>query len=297
MAGAFIFERAPGRLAVLLVFLCLSFSISAGVLPDNGILWKISGAAATPSYLFGTIHSEDPAVLDLAAPVKKAFASSGRVLLEILPDKEAMLSSSTAMLMMDGRLLSDLVGKSLYGKALKAMQTRDIPEVMLERMKPWAVAVTLSMPKPQTGIVLDMTLYQSALEQNKQVFGLETVMEQLGIFDNMPLRDQIVFLEDTVTQLDQVEEVYNKLLAAYKQRDLSAMHAISDEAMSQGDQALARKFEKTLIDDRNHRMLERMEQHLGKGGTFVAVGALHLPGEQGLIRLLRQKGYQLEAIY
>lgn len=297
MVRPFVINWVPGRWVVLLGFLCLPLSVSADALPDDGILWKISGAAATPSYLFGTIHSEDPAILDLAAPVKAAFASSNRVLLEILPDTEAMLTLSGAMLMMNGRLLSELIGESLYGETLKAMQTRDIPEVMLERMQPWAVAITLSMPKPQTGVVLDMALYQSALAQNKQVFGLETVMEQLGIFDAMPLRDQIKFLEDTVTQLDQVEAAYNELLAAYKQRDLSVMLAISDAAMSQGDQALARTFRKALIDDRNHHMLERMEQHLEKGGAFVAVGALHLPGEQGLVSLLRGKGYRLEAIY
>jgi uncharacterized protein YbaP (TraB family) len=74
------------------------------------------------------------------------------------------------------------------------------------------------------------------------------------------------------------------------------MMAINEAAMATGDQRLAREFQRRLILDRNHRMAERMEPWLKQGGAFVAVGALHLPGEQGLISLLRQQGYSVRGV-
>ena len=72
--------------------------------------------------------------------------------------------------------------------------------------------------------------------------------------------------------------------------------AVNEAAMASGDQHLAREFQRRLIVDRNQRMAERMEPWLKQGGAFIAVGALHLPGEQGLIRLLRQRGYSVRVV-
>jgi uncharacterized protein YbaP (TraB family) len=87
-----------------------------------------------------------------------------------------------------------------------------------------------------------------------------------------------------------------ELLAAYKRQDLAAMMAINESAMAIGEQRLAKEFQRRLIVDRNHRMADRMEPYLKQGGAFVAVGALHLPGEQGLLRLLEQQGYSVRAV-
>jgi uncharacterized protein YbaP (TraB family) len=284
-------------LIILLVFAGVSVATSGVAGRQHGLLWEIRGEGADPSYLFGTIHSEDPEVLRLARPVRQAFDAADSVVLEVLLNMEAMIYSSTVMLLTDGRMLSDIIDRSLFERTARAIVARGIPEVVLERMKPWAAATTLSVPAPETGMVLDLMLYQEAQQAGKPLHGLETIREQLDVFDTMPEPDQVALLQDAVDNLDLIDEMNAGLLAAWKRRDLAAMMAISDAAIESGDQRIARDFEQRLIIERNHLMADRVEPHLQRGGAFIAVGALHLPGEDGLIRLLEQRGYSLRMIH
>lgn len=279
------------------IFLCVSVVSAADARRDHGLLWEISKPGTASSYLFGTVHSEDPEVLQLAPPVQQAFDRSDSVILEIMMDMDAMIYSSTAMLMTDGRTLSGLIDKSLYEKTVQAIQTRGIPELVLERMKPWAAATALSVPPPETGMLLDLVLFQQAQEAGKQLHGLETIQEQLGVFDSMPEADQIRLLRDAVDNLDRIDRMNEEVLVLYKRRDLGGMLALNERYMNEGDPEVSRDLVQRLIIDRNRTMVERMQPHLEAGNAFVAVGALHLPGDQGLLGLLDQRGYTLKAVY
>lgn len=264
---------------------------------NHGLLWELSKPGIEPAYLFGTIHSEDPEVLQLPQPVQQAIDRCNTVVLEMLLDAEAMMYSSTAMLMMDGRMLSDIIGKPLFRQTASAIRSRGIQELVLERMKPWAAAVILSMPASETGLVLDMMLYQSALEQGKSVHGLETVEEQLNVFEALSEKDQVLLLQDAVENFPELDALHAELLEAYKQRDLAGLMALGEAAMQAGDQQLADEFQQHLVVDRNHRMLDRMQVYLRQGEVFIAVGALHLPGEEGLLKLLEQQGFTVRRLY
>ena len=292
-----IHRQGPAVLLAIFLFFLLAAMTQAGTDRSHGLLWEVSKADTESVYLFGTIHSEDPAVLQLPEPVQQAFESSQIVVLEMLLDMEAMLYSSTAMLMMDGRLLSELIGEPLFRQVATAIRTRGIQEPVLERMKPWAAAVTLSMPVQETGQVLDAALYQDALQQNKAVYGLETVQEQLNVFESLSEADQVALLKDAVENFPEIDAMHAELLAAYKQRDLGGLMALNETSMKTGDQRLAEEFQQNLIVDRNHRMVERMREYLQQGSAFVAVGALHLPGEEGLLNLLEQQGYTVRRVY
>ena len=292
-----IHRQGPAVLLAIFLFFLLAAMTQAGTDRSHGLLWEVSKADTESVYLFGTIHSEDPAVLQLPEPVQQAFESSQIVVLEMLLDMEAMLYSSTAMLMMDGRLLSELIGEPLFRQVATAIRTRCIQEPVLERMKPWAAAVTLSMPVQETGQVLDAALYQDALQQNKAVYGLETVQEQLNVFESLSEADQVALLKDAVENFPEIDAMHAELLAAYKQRDLGGLMALNETSMKTGDQRLAEEFQQNLIVDRNHRMVERMREYLQQGSAFVAVGALHLPGEEGLLNLLEQQGYTVRRVY
>ncbi|MGB5717666.1 MAG: TraB/GumN family protein, partial [Gammaproteobacteria bacterium] len=169
-------------LAVMLLLLLATIT-RADTDKSHGLLWEIGKPGQPSSWLLGTIHSEDPGVLNLPVPVRQAFDAAHSVVLEILMDADAMKYSSTAMLMLDGRTLPDIIGAPLYAQVSAAIASRGIPELVLNRMKPWAVAVTLSTPALETGEVLDRVLYQDALQQGKAVYGLETMQEQLQLFD------------------------------------------------------------------------------------------------------------------
>jgi uncharacterized protein YbaP (TraB family) len=284
-------------LLVGLLFFLLVVSLQASEDKNYGLLWEVSKPGSEAAYLFGTIHSEDPEVLKLAQPVQQAIDRSVTVVLEMLLDVEAMMYSSVAMLMPDGRVLSGIIGEPLFQQTALAIQSRGIPEIVLERMKPWAAAVTLSMPASKTGQVLDMMLYQDALQQGKVVHGLETIQEQLNVFESLSEADQISMLEEAVENFPDLDAMYADLLDAYKQRDLAGLMALNEASMKAGDPQLADEFQQRLIIDRNHRMSERMQQYLRQGKVFVAVGALHLPGEDGLLNLLEQQGYTVRRLY
>lgn len=286
----------PCILLLLLAFLQAPLAL-AGSERQQGLLWEIGTPGQPPSYLFGTIHSEEPAVLALPAQVEQAFDAADSVVLEVLLDLDAMLYSSQVMLLGDDRLLSEITGKSLFEQTSRAIETRGIPEIVLDRMKPWAAAVALSMPAPETGEVLDMLLYQRALQAGKQVFGLESIREQLAIFDDMPERDQLILLRDAVENFPAIDALHRELIDAWKQRDLGALQAINAAALQTGDRKLAAEFQENLIDRRNRLMAGRLQQYLKEGKVFVAVGALHLPGETGLLNLLEQRGYTIRVIY
>ena len=287
----------PAVLLAVVLFFLLAAITQADTDRSHGLLWEISKTGQEPSHLFGTIHSEDPEVVALPAPVRQVFDAADSVVLELLMDTEAMMYSSTAMLMLDGRSLSDVLGMPLYKQAAEAIASRGIPELVLNRMKPWAVAVTLSTPALETGQVLDLVLYQDALQQDKAVYGLETIREQLDLFDTMPESDQVILLRDAVDNLSELDAMNAELLAVYKQRDIEGLLALNEVSMQTGDQRLAKDFQKRVIDDRNHLMAERMQQYLQQGKAFVAVGALHLPGEEGLLNLLEQQGYTVRRVY
>jgi uncharacterized protein YbaP (TraB family) len=280
----------------LVVLLCRSPLAAPSTAPAHGLLWEISRPGMAPSYLFGTIHSEDPGVIALAPVVEQAFTTSRQVVLEVNLNADAIATGATAMLLTDGRRLQEIIGGELFAQAVAALRTRGIPEAVAERMKPWAAATALSMPVPETGRVLDVVLFERAQQTGKTLHGLETIAEQLAVFEGLPLDDQVALLRDAVEQFDGLDAMLADLLAAYKRQDLAAMMAINETALASGDPRLAGEFQRRLIVDRNQRMAERMEPYLRQGGAFIAVGALHLAGEQGLVRLLEQRGYTVKDV-
>jgi uncharacterized protein YbaP (TraB family) len=291
-------RRYLAWLAVVLVglaaFPALAFD-SAGY--GKGLLWKIERAGTRPSYVFGTIHSEDPRVLALPQLVQTTFDGADRYVMEAILDEAAMMSMSTRMMFDDGRTLKQVLKEPLYTKAASAMASFGMPEFALQLMKPWAVAMSLSVPKPETGLFLDLLLMQRAGEQSKPVAGLESVEEQLSIFDQMPMKDQVTMLEETLKYLPELEGMFAALHEAYLARDLAAMGRLSEEQQMKGNRELGEKVMVQLLDTRNHRMVQRMEGYFKEGNAFVAVGALHLPGREGVLNLLAKRGYRVTAVY
>ena len=263
----------------------------------QGILWRIEGAAARPSYILGTIHSDDARVTTLPARVTQIFQQADSFSGEIDMDLPNLMLASQATLLAEGESLQQLLEPGLYQQTVRLLANYGMPELVVQRMKPWAAAATLSLPRPQTGMFLDMLLYTQAAAQGKRVYGLETVQEQVGAMESMPLALQISMLKDAVAQHDQLEQIIEQLITAYLQRDLQALAAISDQAMQQGDERVSQLFESEVIINRNRRMLERMQPRLQEGNAFIAVGALHLTGEQGLLNLLRNKGLRVSPVY
>lgn len=262
----------------------------------KGLLWKIEAPGIKPSHLFGTIHSDDARVTALPEAVTRALDASHRFVMEALIDGEGLVRMAEAMYYNDGRTLEQVVGKELYAESVKALTARGIPTLGVEKQKPWAVMMALSMPPPKTGEYLDLMLETRATRQNKPVSGLETVQEQIAVFNELPLPDQIALLKETVRSQHDFDKEFEELTKAWLARDLATIAAISEDHEPVGDR-LYRNVMDRLLTARNTRMAGRMASMLKEGNAFIAVGAAHLPGETGLLNLIEKAGYRVTPVY
>lgn len=264
----------------------------------NAILYEIrSPETQALSYLFGTIHSEDPRVLSLPAPVRAAFEASTSFALEVIPDGDSIIRSMVTMTYTDGRTLREVLPDDLYEQSAVALHRLGMPTAAFRDFKPWAVVTLISVPPAETGDFLDMRLYREALAASKRIEGLESIEEQLAIFDAFTESDQIALLRETLDALDELPKIFEALINAYLARDLDALMALGDSYLDHGDPRLAELFRQVAVVSRNHRMATRMTPLLNEGGWFIAVGALHLPSVSGILRLLDQQGFQVTPVY
>jgi uncharacterized protein YbaP (TraB family) len=288
---------ALGGIWTLLGLCWLSLAAAAGAASESGLLFEVEGPSGKPSYLFGTIHSDDPRVVILPKPVQDAFDGAGVLVMEVIPDQAAIGRSVKAMLFHDGRCLKDVIGASLYAKTVAALKTRGLSEAAVQDFKPWAIITLLSLPQSKTGQFLDLRLYQDALAQGKPVPGLETMDEQLSIFEDLSERDQIALLRETLAVQREMPDVFERLIAAYLSRDLNELLRLSERYLQGGDSALAERFRAAALDRRNRRMAQRLIPLVRRGGYFVALGALHLPGKGGVLKRVMDSGFQVRALY
>ena len=271
----------------------LNPAVTAAPTDGRGLLWKIDDGHAQPSYLFGTIHLEDPRVLKLPAAVTRALDGARSFTMEALLDDAAQFTGD--MFSTDGKLLADLAGEKLAQRTIELLDTRNVPARVARIIKPWAATILLSTPKAATGQFLDRRLFQRARQNNQPVFGLESLDEQFGALNDLTMEDQISMLKYAVNNYDQLPEAVETLIDLYLKRDLDGLAAASRRLAPPG--GAEEQFRQRLVDERNPRMAERMIPRLVEGGAFVAVGALHLPGENGLVSLLRRRGYRVTAVY
>ena len=258
---------------------------------QGGLLWRIDGGGADESYLLGTIHSSDSRVVRLRSAVSDALDRSERFIMEMEMDSSALMAFGGNMMMTDGRTLKDLLGSDLYTKVVAAMSDLGMPEMVARTLKPWAAMALLSMPKPSGEPFLDLVLQQRAAGAGKPTAGLETAQEQLSVFENLSMSDQVELLKMTLDQLPSLPGMFDQLVEAYVADDLGRIAALAAQYKSRGDVETLKRFMLRLNDERNQRMAARMKRFLDQGNSFIAVGALHLPGPSGLIQLLRDQGY------
>jgi uncharacterized protein YbaP (TraB family) len=263
---------------------------------EQGLLWRIEGKGAAASHVFGTVHLADPRVTKLPPAVARELDRARSVSLEVTFDSTNILTLANRMLYTDGRDLQSVAGAELFGKAAAITEGLGLPEPLLRMFKPWAVALVLSAPPQDPANVLDFVLARRAQEKGKPVHELEGMEEQIAVLEGFPEADQVALLRHAVENRARLQDWIGRIVEAYLARDLAAMQRISEES-SGGDQRVNEIFADRLLNQRNERMVERMEARLTEGGAFIAMGALHLYGSRGVPALLEQKGYRVTRIY
>ena len=288
------FYRASA-IAVLLIFLFIPSPLLFAQELPHALLWKISGKnLSQPSYLYGTLHAICLEDLKLKKNALSALDQSRQLVLELdVTEEDLPARMQVAMLMKGPTKLQDLLPRGDY--QLMARYFQDSIGIQLAnygQMQPIFLATFLYNELLDCSAQsYEMQLGRIAQLSNKKVAGLETLEEQMRAFGHISYQEQAEMLLQSIVEYPELEAAYWNMIVSYKNEDLNSLyHIIRDIRMGM------QNYEEVMIDDRNQRWIPRMEQMAREEASFFAVGAAHLPGNKGLISLLRRRGYQVEPV-
>jgi uncharacterized protein len=264
-------------------------------------LWRVSDADTTV-HLFGTVHVL-PAGVDWRTPaIDRAFEEARVVYFEtdVEPDPAAMTALVARLgLYPPGQKLTERLSAEQSETLANACERLNVPCYQLEAMRPWLAATVISERvitaagyDPASGV--ERSLAPAAAAQGKDVRKLETVEEQLRIFADMPEGEQISYLMDGLAEIEKETGLLDDLVKAWARGDVETI----DKLMIEDELSRSPAIYRALIVDRNRRWTDTLTELMRAetGSIFVAVGAGHLAGEDGVDRLLAAKGLNVERI-
>jgi uncharacterized protein YbaP (TraB family) len=283
---------------------------AAATLNGDGLLWKLERAGQAPSFLFGTMHMTDPRVTSLTPAAEQAFESSRTVVIETTeildPAKmlAGMMKNPELTMFTDGTTLMSLMSPEDADAVEKALDERGVPPATVAKMKPWMLTAMLALPacelarKAAGASVLDVKLAEDAKAAGKKLEGLETMADQLGAMASLPIDFHIRGLVDTLKLGDRADDMIETMIVLYQSGQTGMFWPLFRAVLPPGgeDEAGYAAFEETMVTARNRNMVAKAASILDEGDAFIAVGALHLPGPNGLVELLRKDGYTVSAI-
>jgi uncharacterized protein YbaP (TraB family) len=258
---------------------------------ERGLFWKLESPTGVTSYLFGTMHTDDNRIGNFSPSVENALKSSDLFLMEAEP----LANPSTLMMDKD---LSSYLNEAEFDKVRELADFHSMHIGAAMRMKPWLLAVVFDLPKPQTEFEQDNMLMARAEELDKEVKGIESGAEHFGIMDNFTLDDQLVMLRAVLKRPQAEKEAnFEKLMAAYLDGDSDKI-ATLDAKMTGSilPAPLWARMKAKLLDERNVLMAVRSIEIANSKPTFIAVGASHLAGDDGLISAFKRAGFKLTSI-
>jgi uncharacterized protein len=267
---------------------------------ENSLLWKISGnGLQKPSYLFGTMHILCKQDAGLSENFKSAIANADKVYFELDMDNLFdMLGAMNKMKMKNDTTLADLLSVAEYEKVKKFFESKNmmLPFSMLEKYKPFVASSMImeaSVPCDEQ-VAMEQVIMEEAQKNKKKIEGLETTAYQMSIFDSIPYKEQaqqlLKMVADDGKSAASVKE-FADMMKAYKEQDLKKLA----DMINSDAEGLA-KYQDILLNNRNRNWVAKLKTAMVNHSLIVAVGAGHLPGDQGVIKLLQKAGYTVEAL-
>lgn len=285
--------------------ICITLSVNAQ------LLWKVSGNGLTqPSYIMGTHHLAPLSIKDSIQGLQTALDNTKQVYGEL--KMSTMQDQAKVMEIMKKYMVTetDTTFKSLFTDEEYEMINKYSKEnlmfdlAMMPKVKPAFLSNNLVVilymkhvggynPQEQ----LDTYFQTQATEKGKKADGLETIEFQMNLlYNKTPLKRQaeqlLCMLNNVKPTIDQTK----KLTATYMAQDLDAMSKIADESLGGPQCEMTPQERAILIDNRNKTWTNQLPSIMKEAPTFIAVGALHLPGNNGLLNLLKQQGYTVEPV-
>lgn len=261
----------------------------------EGLLWEVSGNGLNEtSYIFGTLHVICPDEFVVFPGVEDALKNSERVILELdISDPQVMIGMQMGMVMENNMELSDVLNEDEYAIVANFFaDSLGMNISMFSKVQPFFL---ISMAIPHM-IQCNPVSYENYFIQMADTFqidlaGLETLREQLNVFDALTYRQQAEMLLETFTEYGSKREEFKEMLIYYLSSDLQSLEKLFDDLDNRFDE-----FTHRLIKERNERWIGRLDSLMNEKSSFIAVGAGHLPGENGILNLLRAQGYTIERI-
>ncbi|MBS0240664.1 MAG: TraB/GumN family protein [Proteobacteria bacterium] len=283
---------------------------AAKVIPNGEAeLWKVSKSGVEPSYLLGTIHISDDRVTSLPQAADAALEKAQRVALEVADLSPgtllaAMAKQQTLMVLQGDKSLDKMLAPDELSVAGAAMAKVGFPQAAVVKLRPWLVTMMLAIPdceraRLQTGREpLDLKIGKTARDRGLPVLGLETVEQQLVSLASVPDADQLAMLRATLKTYAQAGDMMETIVQRYLKREVAKVLPLQRELLAKIglDGPSFGAFYKALLTDRNPRMTKAAEALIDQGGAFIAVGALHLVGDDGIVARLRKDGYDVTAV-
>ncbi len=262
--------------------------------------WKVTGRDGA-IYLVGSVHLLTKDFYPLHAALESAYQDSDLLVEEVDIADMTGPGAQMAMLQKGMQPSSTPIDKVLSPATMALLQKKaadlNLPIDALKQFKPWMIALTIEAMQwmkagfdPQLG--LDMHFYEQAKKDNKTVQGLETVEYQLARFDEMPPELQDHLLSETLKELDTEQASMSKLIEAWRTGDTPAVEKIVLKDLQQEPQLYQR-----LLVERNKNWMPKLEAlFTRRTRALVVVGAAHLVGPDGLLAMLKAKGFSVEQL-
>lgn len=279
---------------IFFLFFSLFFQFTFAKNSDDALLWEISHPDIPhKSYLLGTIHISDPEVFDVFNTYRSTtFDSAQTLALEISMDASIFEGIFQLLVPEENYNIKDHLSDEDYEKLAHWLKSEHGMKLSrFEKVKPifFYFMVNDFGPASNNRMFLDEYIFHEAEEIDKEIVGLENVSDQIGAFDSIPYKDQFDLLLASLDKQRREEKAYKKLLKSYKKQKLYKL----EELITEGMPGI---FYDMLIERRNENMLNAMLPLIKEKSTFTAIGAGHLPGEKGLIELLKKEGFILKPI-
>lgn len=261
------------------------------------LLWEVSGnGLSKPSYIFGTMHRLCKEGTDLSPAMQKVIADVDQIYFELDMDNMAELMGGLQfMKMKKGLSLSKLLSKEDYDR-LKVFYDKmkpGLPFSMVEGMLPMLTAQMIGDAamdcKDKTG--MEEVIMNEARKTKKEIKGLETMKFQAAVFDSIPYELQARELMKYVDSASYFAAVSKRLSDAYLQQDLKKI----SQLMNSSDNAIL-DYMDMLLYSRNRNWVVQLKNLMSQNKLLIAVGAGHLPGEQGVLELLKKEGYKVKPV-
>jgi hypothetical protein len=279
---------------------------------ENGknIFWKIEKPGLKPSWLLGTMHVTDPRVLSMPPAAQDASKQADTIVIEsdeIMDEKKAamaLLAKPELTMFTDGSTISKYLSPEDNARLEAGLKQRGIPLSAVSRMRPWMISSVVALPaceiarKTKGAQFLDQKIAVDAAAAGKQVKGLESLAEQLQAMADLPVEFHLKSLIETLQLGDKMNDVIETMTDLYLSGNVGMTMPMLKTVTPDGEDAESdyAAFEQRIILDRNKVMAERAAPILANGNVFIAVGALHLSGNEGLIELLRKQGFTVTAL-